>query len=277
MYQLVKMEVKYRNFLSMPYTSPAVPRYLALKHPNRDETDVYETLSAVQRPFKTGLYIMYVAHNETFRLCSFVKRIGDAMLVKFSQYAVDEHEYELFAYAHELFDVMVLNKYHPVRAAYEMVMKRVQASKYIEIRNIQDATIVACSLFGLEYLICIQGDDLRIEISDPYEGCEQSNVVSKSVFYHTPADQLLVSLHPKLRDIKLFLLSTEYYGKYIVTVREDGVDEMQTNGIQFVYLGRVYFFEFETGRFWCGRLYPRRTKVKYFETLEDLKLFLQLQ
>ena len=260
----------------MPYVTPDVPRYLALKHPNRDEVDVYETGKIVQRPSKTGLYLMYVPYNQTYKLCSYVKTIGGCMLVKFSQYHVEEHEYELFAFANELFDVTWLGKNHPIRAAYELIVKRVNSSPYIEPMNIQDATVVGCTLFGLSYFINIRGDNLDIDVYDTYDGWEVSKVVSKQVFCNFPADQMLIDLHPKFRDIKLFLLTTDYYGKYIVTVREDGIDEMETKGIQFTYLGRGYFFEFDTGRFWCGRLYPRKTKVKQFETLQDLEHFLQL-
>ena len=44
------MEGKFVTFCSVPYTSPAIPSYLALKHPDRDETDVYATGSAVSDP-----------------------------------------------------------------------------------------------------------------------------------------------------------------------------------------------------------------------------------
>ena len=261
------MEGKFVTVCSVPYTSPAIPSYLALKHPDRDETDVYATGSTVSDPSKTGLYATYSCVNQQFRLCSFVQRWGRVLMVKFTQYST--RDIALFGYAHELFDVTFCNKSHPVASLYFRARRQLAESPFIEIKESQDPTEIDFYLFDLYYTVHTQTMQTRIY--------DYVNDLDHSRTLRAWSDRAIVELHEHLQELKRFVLTLEYCGKHVVSNRDDdGFDNTVTDGFQFTYLGRVFFFEFHGGRFFCGRLKPTRTKEKQCESVAEFQAYLEL-
>lgn len=270
------LDKKLENYQDQP--EHIFPAYVRVWYPDQSESMFVQVLEIpVNEPVPETRYL--TVYNDTYYLCWYVNTVQDIYLVKLTMFHVSPLSHpEKHMFVNQLRHIQRLDNTHSIPRQFQNITKRLRnilPNTFPEIITSQALPWIGFRLFDKYYEFKIDLDNVYslAKIDWVVDG-KHTHIVPINNFHSTTT--LLQSLlsycndTPQRTKIKQFLATITNTKPY----QEVYDGDILTDGVQFRYLDKTFYYEFYHEQLLLTQIKPLRQDCHVILSLKELMSYL---